>query len=119
MTYSEMYRRPRSVRRSQSVGVYELSRQGLGPLTNILFIAAVVAVIGLIYLTQITKTSVFGFQVNALKEQKQSLQEANQDLKIEAARLQSIERLRSSQVAGQLSETDELSFANGRDSSVQ
>lgn len=118
MTYSQLGKMPRSVRRSQAVGVYQPSGKAIGPLTNVLFVAALLTVMGLIYLTQITKTSVFGFEVNELKQQKQSLHESNQNLRIEAARLQAIERIRASEVAGQLTPNDQLTFAN-QDQNVQ
>lgn len=118
MTYSQMYRTPRSVRRSQTVGTYQLSRTGFGPITNALFLAAVLAVMGLIYLTQITKTSVFGFEVNELKQQKETLEQTNQSLRIESARLQAIERIKQSEVANQLTDVDQLTFSEA-ESNVQ
>ena len=119
MTYSQMYRTQRTVRRSQSVGTYELSRRAFGPVTNALFLAAVLALMGLIYLTQITKTSVFGFEVNELKQQKKTLEQTNQSLRIEAARLQAIERIKASEVAGTLTDVDQLTFAEGESPNVQ
>ena len=120
MTYSNMYRTHRVLRRSQTVGTYELTRRrGFGPITNALFLAAVLAVMGLIYLTQITKTSVFGFEVSELKEQKKTLEQTNQSLRIEAARLQAIERIKSSEVAGSLTDVDKLTFAEGQDANTQ
>lgn len=118
MTYSQLGRMPRSIRRSQTVGVYQPSGKALGPMSNVLFLAAVLTVMGLIYLTQITKTSVFGFEVNELKQQKQTLAEDNQNLRIEAARLQAIERIRASEVAGKLQPNDQLTFA-GQSSNQQ
>lgn len=112
MTYSQLGKMPRSVRRSQAVGIYQPSGKAIGPLTNVLFLAALLTIMGLIYLTQITKTSVFGFEVNDLKQQKQSLTEGNQNLRIEAARLQAIERIRASEVAGELTPNDKLTFVD-------
>jgi cell division protein FtsL len=114
MTYSQMTQmaQPR-LRRSQSVGRYEFSRRGLGPVANAMLLIAVLAIMGLIYLTQITKTSVFGFEVSELKDKKQALEEQNQNLRIEHARLQAVERIEQSQVAGQLTGVDDLTFAPG------
>lgn len=111
MTYSQMYRSPRAVRRSQSVGLFQANTRALGPISNILFLAAVLAIMGLLYLTQITKTSVFGIEVNDLKAQKTELEQDNQSLRIEAARLQSIERIKTSAVAGQLEGGASVTFA--------
>lgn len=74
----------------------------LGPVTNILFIAVMISILGLIYLTQVTKTSSYGYQVNGLKTTYQELAKENQSLKVESARLQALERIKTSSVAKNL-----------------
>ncbi len=113
MTYSQASRRPSVMRRAQNVGRYETANRGLGPIANILFLASIMSIMGLIYLTQVTRTSVFGFEVSALKSQKQDLIKSNENLRLEAARLQAIERIKASQVAGGLEENKDLTFAPG------
>lgn len=119
MTYSQLYNKnSASVRRGQSLGTYKSSKSGLGPVSGALLLGAIIVVLGLMYLTQITKTSVFGFEVNELKEKKAQLTDSNQDLKIEASRLQSINRIRESEVAKGLTEVDEITYV-GDNSEVQ
>lgn len=100
------------VRRNQAVGRYRDERPRLGPFSNALILIIAITLMGLLYLTQITKTSVYGFEVSGLKDEKKTLETENQNLRIEAARLQSIERLRKSKVAGQLDENDRLTFVD-------
>lgn len=56
-------------------------------------------ILGLLYLTQVTKTNAFGYRIENLKEQKTTLQQEHDALEVAAARLQSIERVKNSAVA--------------------
>jgi len=62
------------------------------------------------YLTQITKTTYFGYQVDELKTQRAVLVEENQQLEQEAARLQSLERISKSDVAKALENVNQVEF---------
>jgi hypothetical protein len=115
MTYSQTMQRAAQVRRNQTVGRYRDQRPRLGPFSNALILIIAITIMGLLYLTQITKTSVYGFEVSGLKDEKQTLETENQNLRIEAARLQSIQRLRTSKVAGELTENDRLTFVDGQE----
>lgn len=68
----------------------------VGPVSGRFVTIAAVCLLALLYLTQITKTSVFGTKVNTLKSQKDQLVSQKRDLEIEAARLQSIKKIESS-----------------------
>jgi cell division protein FtsL len=117
MTYSQSMQRAAQVRRNQNVGRYLDQRPRLGPFSNALVLLIAITLMGLLYLTQITKTSVYGFEVSELKQEKSSLETQNQNLRVEAARLQSIERIRKSEVAGKLSENERLTFVDTGESS--
>ena len=71
----------------------------LGPVSHTVLIALMLAVLGLVYLTQITKTSLFGYQMKDLNTQKEKLLSENSDLQVETARLQALERVQQSNVA--------------------
>lgn len=99
------------LRRNQNATRYRAIAQGLGPISNTLFVAMLVAIVGLIYLSQLTRASEFGYQVNDLKNRRTELMAENQSLQDEAARLQALERIRTSDVAKGLETVDQFEFA--------
>ena len=62
-----------------------------------------IAVLGLIYLTQITKTSTYGYALSDLNTEKTKLLSQKSDLEVENARLQALERIQNSEVASNFS----------------
>lgn len=58
--------------------------------------------LGLLYLTQVTKTSSYGYTINSLQQQQAKLQDEKTNLQVAAARLQSLDRVASSKAAKQL-----------------
>jgi hypothetical protein len=68
----------------------------VGPVSIRFVTIAVVAVLALLYLNQITKTSIYGYKIGELKTKQEQLANAKRDLEIEAARLQSIQTLQKS-----------------------
>lgn len=91
-------RSARTYRRNQNVVSFATTK-ALGPVAHTVLIALMLAVIGLIYLTQITKTSTYGYQINDLETKKSELLSKKQDLEVENARLQALERVSQSDVA--------------------
>lgn len=85
-------------RRNQNTVRYRFG-SGLGPVSNTVLIAVMLCVLGLLYLTQITKTSTYWYQLNDLEKKKEQLVGDKRDLEVEAARLQALERTRQSDVA--------------------
>lgn len=75
------------------------SERRLGPISNILILIVLACLLGLLYLTQVTKTNAYGYQINNLQQQQQQLKSQNNDLTVASARLQSAERVQSSDVA--------------------
>jgi len=71
----------------------------LGPIANVVLIVLLVAFLGLLYLTQLTKTSTFGYEMNKINVEKSKLAAEQNDLKLENARLQSLMRVQDSTVA--------------------
>lgn len=85
-------------RRNQNTVKFQPAKR-LGPVSATVLVALMLAVLGLIYLTQITKTSTYGYQINELNNQKEQLLSEQRDLEVETARLQALERVGQSDVA--------------------
>ena len=101
--------RRRRVGRNRELGSYQTART-LGPVTSVLFLGIIIGVLALLYLTQITKTSVYGYQINELNQEQAALIEEQQELRVEAARLQSVARIESSNVAAGLEPEASVSY---------
>ena len=76
----------------------------LGPLAHTLLIILVVAILGLIYLTQVTKTSSYGYEIDKRQKALTALQDTKRDLEVENARLQALSRVTESSVAASMQE---------------
>ena len=100
------------LRRNQNVVRHKFNGAGLGPISNALIVGVLVSVLGLVYLTQVTKTNSFGYEVNTLNEQKEQLIEDNQVLQVESARLQALERIKTSDVAKKLEEPTSVQYVD-------
>lgn len=64
----------------------------------------------MLYLTQITKQTRYGYEVNALETQKTELINQQESLKVEAARLQALDRVKNSKVAKQLNTPEKVEY---------
>lgn len=87
------------MRRNRNLNRYLSSSSAMGPVSISFVLIIIVGILALLYLTQITKTTVYGYQVNNLSTERADLLSRNQELQVEAARLQAIARIRDSQVA--------------------
>lgn len=94
-------RRENTWRRNQNTVAFEPSAK-LGPISHTVLVAVMVAVLGLIYLTQITKTSTYGYTIEGLNEQNSELIAKKSELEVESARLKSLQKIQSSEVAKEL-----------------
>jgi hypothetical protein len=102
MTYSSSL----ALSRSQYVGSGRNSvsfrtgtQRKFGPISNTIILIVLACLLGLLYLTQVTKTNAFGYTINELQEQQTALQSKNDDLQVDSARLQSLDRTANSSVA--------------------
>lgn len=68
----------------------------LGPVSNTLMLIIMACFLGLLYLTQVTKTNALSYKINDLKNQQTQLRSENDELQVSAARLQSLERVKNS-----------------------
>lgn len=101
MTYSSslaMSRSQFSGRNVNSVS-FRATERRLGPISNTLILIVLACLLGLMYLTQVTKTNAFGYKINTLQQQQSQLKAENDDLTVASARLQSLDRSQNSAVA--------------------
>jgi len=104
MTYSSSVAASRRgyVRRNQNSVSFAASARTLGPVSNTIILIVLACLVGLLYLTQVTKTNGYGYTINNLEEQQSQLKDQKANLEVSAARLQSLQRVSSSEVAKNL-----------------
>jgi Tfp pilus assembly protein PilN len=68
----------------------------LGPVSNTIVLIVLACLLGLLYLTQVTKTNAYGYTIHHLEQEQAALQTEQDDLRVASARLQSVERLENS-----------------------
>ena len=99
-----------AMRRNQNLNRSQAELK-LGPISSGFVIIAIIAVLALLYLNAITKTSVFGYQLTQLQNQQTQTVSANQELQVEAARLTSIQAIQSSKAVQGLVPTTQVTYA--------
>lgn len=104
MTYSSSLAvgRQRYASRNQNTTSFKARGKAVGPVSNTIILIVLACVVGLLYLTQVTKTNAYSYQINDLKDQQASLKEEHDQLSIDSARLQAQERVKNSDVAKKL-----------------
>ncbi len=96
-------------RRGQNTTAFTATRR-LGPVDHTLLVMLMVAVLGLIYLTQVTRTSGYAYQLNDAQQTHTKLAAQYQDLKVENARMQSLKTVKNSDVAKAMVEPKSTAF---------
>jgi hypothetical protein len=104
MTYSSSLavNRTRFSGRNQNSVSFQARTRTLGPVSNTITLIVLACLLGLLYLTQVTKTNAFGYQINSLQQKQSQLKSEHDDLEVASARLQSLSRVHSSPVAKKL-----------------
>lgn len=74
----------------------------LGPVSNTIILIVLACVLGLVYLTQVTKTNAYGYQINNLQQRQSQLKTEHDNLEVASARLQSLSRAQTSPAAKNL-----------------
>lgn len=92
-------------KRNQNAVAYKAQTKALGPVSNSIILIVLACLIGLLYLTQVTKTNSYGYTINSLQEEQTRLQDQKSSLEVSAARLKSLERVAKSQVAKNMVQT--------------
>lgn len=93
MTYSTSLSvgRSRFASRGQNAVSFKDESTRLGPISNAIVLIVLTCLIGLVYLTQVTKTNAYSYQIQDLQSKQSVLKEEQKDLELSAARLRSIE----------------------------
>ncbi|MEI8072891.1 MAG: hypothetical protein WCH00_02245 [Candidatus Saccharibacteria bacterium] len=99
-----------ALRRNQNITRNKLSFQ-TGPFSVGLLLLGFVIVLSLLYLNQITKTSVFNYKISNLQNTQANLTTEKQKLQIEAARVQSLAQAKANATSAGLIKTDTVSYA--------
>ena len=104
MTYSSSLamNRQRYAGRNQNVVSFKRENKGFGPISNTIVLIMLACILGLLYLTQVTKTNAFGYKINELRKQSSALKTEHDELEVASARLQALERTKASPVTGTL-----------------
>lgn len=98
MTYSSslaVSRKRFAVRHQNAVSFNEQVKT-LGPISNTIMLVVLSCLLGLLYLTQVTKTNANGYTIDGLSKQHTQLQKEHEELELAAARLQSMDRVANS-----------------------
>ncbi len=104
MTYSSSLAigRQRFASRNQNATSFQVKERTLGPISNTIILVVLACLLGLLYLTQVTKTNAYSYRINALNEQQTKLKQEHSDLEVASARLQALDRVKNSKVAKNL-----------------
>lgn len=104
MTYSSSIAASRRgyVRKNQNSVSFAASARTLGPISNTVILIILACLVGLLYLTQVTRTNGYGYTINSLQQQQAQLQDQKSNLEVSAARLQSLNRVAASDTAKNL-----------------
>jgi len=101
MTYSSTLAagRQRYAARSRNTTDFRVRDKSIGPVTNTIILIVLTCLLGLLYLTQVTKTNAYSYKLNDLKVRQANLREEHDQLAVESARLQAQENIKNSVVA--------------------
>jgi hypothetical protein len=102
MTYSStlaLGRKTAVYGRNKNATAFRGQERALGPISNTIILIVLALVLGLLYLTQVTKTNAYGYEINGLRKEQTRLSTEHDDLSVASARLQSVDRVQESQEA--------------------
>ena len=84
-----------ATRHQNAVSMAEQARN-IGPVSNSIVLVILSCLLGLLYLTQVTKTNASGYKIDQMKKEYSQLERDHNQLELSAARLQSMDRVSSS-----------------------
>jgi hypothetical protein len=104
MTYSQSISlgRQRYARANRNSVSFASNGRTIGPISNTIILIVLACLLGLLYLTQVTKTNAYGYRINELQTKASALRAERDELEIASARLQSLDRVGQSGVAKSL-----------------
>lgn len=89
--------------RQQNTISFRRNERTLGPVSNTVILLVLAALLGLLYLTQVTKTNAYGYKISSLQKQQAALKAEHDNLELASANWQSLHRVQQSQAAQNLS----------------
>ena len=102
-----------SLRKNQNIVKNKIMLESC-PVTTILMMVSLLLILGLMYLSQVTKTSTFNYKISNLEQKQNQLQSSKDNLSIDAARLQSIAEAKKAAETAKLAQVKTVSFATAR-----
>ena len=102
-------RRQQNWSRNQNTVAY-VSAIKLGPVAHTVLVALMITVLGLIYLTQATRTTSYDYETQKIDSQIAELNSQKSDLQIENARLTALETVKNSSVASTMTTPASTSY---------
>ena len=104
MTYSSTMSvgRNRYTRRNQNSISFKKESLRLGPISYAVVLVILACLLGLVYLTQVTKTNAYSYQIKSLQNEQSNLKEQRDELEVAAARLQALDTIKKSPQANSL-----------------
>jgi cell division protein FtsL len=94
-------RRASALGRNQNTVAFA-SNVKLGPVTHTVLVALMITVLGLIYLTQATRTTGYDYEAQKIDSKIAELNNQKTDLEVENARLTALENVQNSSVAREM-----------------
>lgn len=89
-------------KRNQNFVKHAVSGREFGPVAHTVIVVMLLSVMGLMYLAQINKTNAYTYPINELETKKSALLDEKAQLEVEAARLGSLDTVKKSAVAQNL-----------------
>ncbi len=105
-----MYPAEQRLLRNQNLTRVE-TRVQAGPISVSFMLLALVALLSMLYLNQVSKAKTLDLRLNRLESKRVELQNQKEQLRIDAARLRSIAEARQSQVAAAMTPVSNASYA--------
>ena len=101
MTYGKQIstNKTSAYQRNHNIVTVGVMKTGLGPISNVIAVILIICLLGLLYLTQVTKTNTLGYNINNLTTQQQQLKEQYASLQVQASRQQGLDKVQNSSVA--------------------
>lgn len=97
-----------SWRRNQNTVRHNFDGKQFGPVAHTVVVVLLLSVMGLMYLAQINKTNAYTYPINELETKRDTLLAEQQQLKVEAARLGSLDTVKNSTVAQNLTSPSQV-----------
>ena len=102
-------RRQQNWSRNQNTTRFQ-SATKLGPVTHTVLIALMIIVLGLIYVTQATRTTSYDYQAQEIDQQIAEINEEKSELQVESARLTALETVKNSSVAKEMTAPSDTQY---------